>query len=308
MYTTWNMQLKMMNGIGGQRTRKIFQTYPSNQCTSFHLILKLQVFFQIPVTKFGCSNLLEWNWKNTGLSAKNLFTGINIDEFGLNHVEVDTVIFTICNKICGNGWKGTALIDIYAQAAYVSQKVSGELIIKKRNIYVNSRTLFNTAIAHVIMQLHVRTACDHNCGFYVHGKKAVIKKLWKGPKQEFCYMNAVTYFQFQLMYWAILKQLWSNTFMGIRSWDVQRHGQHNGKKWKRRACKDQDQYTLNHICLLANYLAYCQKNFSTKPSSLSSWKWLGNHWWKTSPSEKRFTCIASKFTIIECAEWWRQQW
>ena len=95
----------------------------------------------------------------------------------MNHVEVDTAIFTICNKICGNGWKGTALIDIYAQAAYVSQKVSGELIIKKRNIYVNSRTLFNTAIAHVIMQLHVRTACDHNCGFYVHGKKAVIKKL-----------------------------------------------------------------------------------------------------------------------------------
>ena len=39
--------------------------------------------------------------------------------------------------------------DIYVQAAYVSQKVSGELLIRKKNIYVDSRTLFTTAMAHV---------------------------------------------------------------------------------------------------------------------------------------------------------------
>ena len=92
----------------------------------------------------------------TGLSAKNLFTDINIDEFGLNHVEADTAIFTIYNKIRENGWKGTVVIDaedtdIYVQAVYVSQKVSGELLIKKKNIYVESRTLFTIAMAHVIM-------------------------------------------------------------------------------------------------------------------------------------------------------------
>ena len=75
----------------------------------------------------------------TGLSAKNLFIGINIDEIGLNHVEADTAIFTIYNKIRESGWKGTVVFDaedtdIYVQAAYVSKKVSEELLINKKNI------------------------------------------------------------------------------------------------------------------------------------------------------------------------------
>ena len=41
--------------------------------------------------------------------------------------------------------------DIYVKAAYVSQKASGELLIRKKNIYVDSRTLFTTAMAHVIV-------------------------------------------------------------------------------------------------------------------------------------------------------------
>ena len=74
----------------------------------------------------------------TGLSTKNLFTGININEFSLNHVEADTAVFTIYNKIRESSWKGTGAInaedtDIYVQAAYVSQKVSVELLIKKKN-------------------------------------------------------------------------------------------------------------------------------------------------------------------------------
>ena len=33
--------------------------------------------------------------ENEMLSAKNLLTGLNIDEFDLNHVKADTTIFTI---------------------------------------------------------------------------------------------------------------------------------------------------------------------------------------------------------------------
>ena len=67
-------------------------------------------------------------------------------------------------------WKGTIVIDaedtnIYVQVVYVQQKVSGELLIKKKSIYVDSRTLLITALVHVIIQLHVMTGCDHNCGF-----------------------------------------------------------------------------------------------------------------------------------------------
>ena len=65
----------------------------------------------------------------TGLSAKSLFTGLNIHEFDLNHTEVDTAIFTIYNKIRENGGRENVAIhakdtNIYVQGAYVSRKVS----------------------------------------------------------------------------------------------------------------------------------------------------------------------------------------
>ena len=76
----------------------------------------------------------------------------------------------------------TVVIDavdttIYVQAAYVSQKVSAELLLKKKGIYVDSHTLFTPAMANVIIELHVMTGCDHTCSFYERGKKEVIKKI-----------------------------------------------------------------------------------------------------------------------------------
>ena len=63
--------------------------------------------------------------------------------------EGDTTIFTICNKIRENGRRETIVIDagdtdIYVQTACVSQKVSGEILTKKNNIYVDNQTLFTT--------------------------------------------------------------------------------------------------------------------------------------------------------------------
>ena len=48
--------------------------------------------------------------------------------------------------------------------------------------YVDSQTLFNNEMADVIIQLHVMTGCDHNCGFYGHGKRAVIEKVSNTPE------------------------------------------------------------------------------------------------------------------------------
>ena len=100
----------------------------------------LQQLIEMKLKKYNSTTLKEII-QCTDLSAKNLFTGINIDEFGLKHVEADTVIFSICNKIHENWWKGTVVIDAedtdtYIQAAYVSQKVSGEQLIKKKKTYM----------------------------------------------------------------------------------------------------------------------------------------------------------------------------
>ena len=91
---------------------------------------------------------------------------------------VDTVMFTIYYKIRENRWRGTIVIDaedtdIYVQAAYVSQNVSGKLLIKKKNIYVGSRTLFTTVMPDVIIQPHVVTGCEQNWFLWMWEKKQI---------------------------------------------------------------------------------------------------------------------------------------
>ena len=87
-------------------------------------------------------------------------------------------------KIRENRWRGAVVIDaedtdIYVQAAYVSQNVSGELLIKKKNIYVGSRTLFTTVMPDVIIQSHVVTGCEQNWFLWSWGKKTYKKSYEK---------------------------------------------------------------------------------------------------------------------------------
>ena len=105
-----------------------------------------------------------------------------VDEFSVDQAEADTALFTIYHQIRENGWKGTVIIDaedtdIYVQASYVSHEVSGKLLIKKKHTYIDCARLLNDEMAEVMIQLHVMTGCDHNCGFYGRGKKAIIEKV-----------------------------------------------------------------------------------------------------------------------------------
>ena len=63
--------------------------------------VRLQQPIEMRLKEYSSTTVKEIS-QCTGLSAKNLFTDINIDEFGLNHVKADTAIFTIYNKICEN--------------------------------------------------------------------------------------------------------------------------------------------------------------------------------------------------------------
>ena len=131
-------------------------------------------------------------------------------------------------------------------------------------------------MAHVIIQLHVIIGCDHNCGFYGHGKKAVIKKVMKSsearvlshecgnalPIPAHVLNNPKTF---------VIKYVYGSKESGCaetraRQWEKMK------KKSTQRLMPDED--TLKHICLRANYLAYCQKNFhlSRHPSP------TGNGW------------------------------
>ena len=62
----------------------------SRQVFIFHAIYKYSFKFQQQVLVAAA-----YRNENEMLSAKNLLTGLNIDEFDLNHVKADTAIFTI---------------------------------------------------------------------------------------------------------------------------------------------------------------------------------------------------------------------
>ena len=101
----------------------------------------------------------------------------------------------------------------------------------------------------------------------------VEKRLWEAPNKEFCYMNAVTPFQFQLMHWTNLKHLWSNLLVGVRSWAVQRHGEHNRKNEK-----EEHANSIFRWRYIESYVLMCKpsctlpKELSAQLSSLYNWK------------------------------------
>ena len=85
------------------------------------------------------------------MSPKNLFTNLNTDSLGLSHAKVDTVIFTIYNKIRESLWRKTVVIhaedtDIYVQVAYL-----WGTSYQEKEKYVGTWTLFITAIPDVVI-------------------------------------------------------------------------------------------------------------------------------------------------------------
>ena len=44
------------------------------------------------------------------------------------------------------------------------------------------QTFLQSDISEVIIQLHVMTGCDHNCGFYGRGKKMAMEKIFNSSK------------------------------------------------------------------------------------------------------------------------------
>ena len=72
--------------------------------------------------------------------------------------------------------------DVYVQAAYVSQQLQGDLIIKRKHAIINYKALLSHEVGQIIIPLHIITGSDHTSGFYGHGKKQVLQKLTTDPQ------------------------------------------------------------------------------------------------------------------------------
>ena len=109
------------------------------------------LFVQISKTRNPPLILGGGGGREETMSPKNLFTNLNTDSLGLSHAKVDTVFFTIYNKIRESLWRKTVVIhaedtDIYVQVAYL-----WGTSYQEKEKYVGTWTLFITAIPDVVI-------------------------------------------------------------------------------------------------------------------------------------------------------------
>ena len=148
--------------------------------------IRLQNLIESKLREKCLTNLLEVI-QCTGISCKNLLTGMMHESFSTNQAEADTAIFTIYSQLRESGWEGPVVIDaedtdVYIQACYVSNHINGDLYMKHKNCYFDCNSLVSPEIAEIIIQLHVLTGCDHNSGFNGHGKKSILERVIKSSK------------------------------------------------------------------------------------------------------------------------------
>ena len=118
----------------------------------------------------------------------NVFTNISsnseLPNISLEHTEANTMMITKYAIIRQNHSALPVVIDsedtdVYVQAAYVAHKDPGDLLMKRKNRFVNCRSLVDEGISNNIIAAHYISGCDHTPGLYGHGKKQIMKKLEK---------------------------------------------------------------------------------------------------------------------------------
>ena len=121
-----------------------------------------------------------------GSTCTNLSTGIAMD-YVFNHPEADTMMFAVYAKLRSDNYTGVVVIDsedtdVYVQAAYVSQQVRGDLLVKRKHSLINCRTMIPEEVANIIIALHIISGSDHTSAFYGHGKRPLLEKVMKDPE------------------------------------------------------------------------------------------------------------------------------
>ena len=117
-----------------------------------------------------------------GENSTNLSTGTVSQDCVFKQPEADTMLFSAYAKLRAENYTGAVVLDsadtdVYVQAAYVSQQLRGDLMIKHKHTLINCKTLLSHEVAQIIIPLHVITGSDQTSGFYRHGKKQVLQKL-----------------------------------------------------------------------------------------------------------------------------------
>jgi hypothetical protein len=149
--------------------------------------IRLQAFLQTEFQRTAATTSTEIIYCVVGSTAKNLTTGKLVPELTCSHAEADTAMLTIYSVLRSDSYTAAVVLDTedtdnYVQAAYVAQKTTGILCVKRKRQLIDARCLCSEAMAASIIPLHVLTGCDHNSSFYGASKKLIADRLEKSKE------------------------------------------------------------------------------------------------------------------------------
>lgn len=65
---------------------------------------------------------------------------------------------------------------------HISQHLPGDILIKRKKVFINCRDMLPEEVSQIIIPLHVITDSDHMSGFCGHGKKKVMERVISDPE------------------------------------------------------------------------------------------------------------------------------
>jgi len=167
-------------------------------------------------------------------------------------------------------YAGTVVIDsedtdVYVQAAYVSQQLEGNFLLKRKQALINCKAMLPQEVAEVIIPLHVISGSYHTSGFYGHGKKPLMKKVMNDPESRELLKNVGDSLELVNETKADMKAFVISKIYGQNE-DVT-CGQARASKWHKLKKKSMirlppDDDSLDLHLKRTNYIAYCQLHFN----------------------------------------------
>ena len=203
-----------------------------------------------------------------GNFAENLTTGQPDTRFIFDHAEADTMMLTGYSIIRNNGDVDEVIIDtedsdVNVQAAFVSKKLPGNLLIKNKQALIKSKEDVSDEMAEIVIALYELTGSDHNSGFFGHGKKKVFEKAKKDPEARKLLVGVGENLVLENDVRRNMKKFVLSVLYGLNS---ELCSEARASKWKKMKKKSMarlppDDDSLNHHCDRTNYLSYCLKHF-----------------------------------------------
>ena len=213
-----------------------------------------------------------------GNTAENMTNGESEHDFSFQQAEADTMIFSAYANL-RRSVSHTVVIDsedtdVYVQAAYVSNHIPGDLVIKSKSAFFNCKDLVSDSIASVLIPFHIITGCDHTSGFYGRGKKALLDRLKDDDEGQQLLHHVGDQLELSDEVRNNMRKFVITKIYGEKATSCSDARASRWRKMKKKSLGrlPPDEDTLDHHLERTNYLSFCQKHYDLQqhPSPINN--------------------------------------